>query len=116
MSLQRFGTTTRYSDVVVHNGTLYTVEVPTSTATGIETQTHEVLAGIDRLLAQAGSDKSRLLMATIYLADIADLAGMNAVWDAWVPSGTAPCRACVQVATLARSGWRIEIALTAAVG
>lgn len=115
MTLRRFGTTARYSDVVVHNGTLYTVEIPTSADTDIETQTHEVLAGIDHLLAQAGSDKSRLLMATIYLSDIADLAGMNAVWDAWVPSGKAPCRACVQVVTLARSGWRIEIALTAAV-
>ena len=116
MSLQRFGTTARYSDVVVHNGTLYTVEIPSSTATDIETQTHEVLASIDHLLAQAGSDKSKLLMATIYLSDMADLAGMNAVWDAWVPTGTAPCRACVQIATLAHSGWRIEIALTAAVG
>lgn len=116
MSLQRFGTTARYSDVVVHNGTLYTVEVPTSTATTIETQTHEVLASIDHLLTLAGSDKSQLLMATIYLADMADIAGMNAVWDAWVPSGAAPCRACVQIATLAKSGWRIEIALTAAVG
>ena len=116
MSLQRFGTTARYSDVVVHNGTLYTVEIPSSTATDIETQTPEVLASIDHLLAQAGSDKSKLLMATIYLSDMADLAGMNAVWDAWVPTGTAPCRACVQIATLAHSGWRIEIALTAAVG
>lgn len=115
MSLQRFGTTARYSDIVVHNGTLYTVEVPSSNTTDIDTQTREVLASIDRVLAQAGSDKSRLLMATIYLSDIADLPGMNAVWDAWVPSGTAPCRACVQIASLAQSGWRIEIALTAAV-
>ncbi len=116
MSLQRFGTTARYSDVVVHNGTLYTVEVPASADTDIETQTREVLASIDKLLAQAGSDKSRLLMANIYIADMADLPGMNAVWDAWVPSGTAPCRACVQIAALAQTGWRIEIALTAAVG
>ena len=116
MSLQRFGTTARYSDVVVHNGTLYTVEVPSSTDTDIDTQTREVLAAIDKLLAQAGSDKSRLLMANIYIADMADLPGMNAVWDAWVPAGTAPCRACVQIAALAQAGWRIEIALTAAVG
>jgi enamine deaminase RidA (YjgF/YER057c/UK114 family) len=53
-------------------------------------------------------------MATIYLVDMADYAGMNAVWDAWVPPGSAPARACVQVAGLADPGWRIEIALAAA--
>ena len=115
MSIQRFGTTQRYSDIVVHNGTLFTVEVPTSIDTNIETQTSEVLGSIDRLLAQAGSDKSRILMATIYLTSMDDLEGMNAVWDNWVPNGAAPCRACVQVASLANEGWRIEIALTAAV-
>jgi enamine deaminase RidA (YjgF/YER057c/UK114 family) len=116
MSLKRFGTTRRYSDVVVHNGTLFTVEVPSSIDTNIETQTSEVLGSIERLLTQAGSDKSRLLMATVYLVDMADLEGMNAVWDNWVPEGTAPCRACVQVASLANEGWRIEVAVTAAVG
>lgn len=115
MSLTRIGTTARYSDIVVHNHTLYTVEVPASLDTNIETQTSEILGSIDRLLAQAGSDKSRILMATIYLVDMDDYAGMNAVWDAWLPAGTAPCRACVQVAGLAQRGWRIEIALTAAV-
>ncbi|KAA3649727.1 MAG: RidA family protein [Proteobacteria bacterium] len=115
MSLTRYGTTTRYSDIVVHNQTLYTVEVPASIDTNIETQTSEILGSIDRLLAQAGSDKSRILMATIYLVDMDDYAGMNAVWDAWLAEGTAPCRACVQVAGLAQPGWRVEIALTAAV-
>jgi len=116
MSIQRFGTTQRYSDIVVHNGTLYTVEVPTSIDTNIETQTSEVLGSIDRLLAQAGSDKSCILMATIYLINMDDYEGMNAVWDNWLPAGAAPCRACVQVASLANDGWRVEIALTAAVG
>lgn len=115
MSVQRFGTTERYSDSVVHNGTLYTVEVPTSIDTNIETQTSEVLGSLERLLVQAGSDKSRILMATIYLTDMADYEGMNAVWDNWLPPRTAPCRVCVQVASLANEGWRVEIALTAAV-
>ncbi|QID16482.1 RidA family protein [Nitrogeniibacter mangrovi] len=115
MSVQRFGTTERYSDIVVHNGTLYTVEVPTSIDTNIETQTSEVLGSIDRLLTEAGSDKSRILMATIYLTDMDDYEGMNAVWDSWLPKGAAPCRVCVQVAALANEGWRVEIALTAAV-
>lgn len=115
MTLQRHGTTERYSDIVVHNGTLYTVDVPTSIDTNIETQTSEVLGSLERLLVQAGSDKSRILMATIYLTSMDDYEGMNAVWDNWLPKGTAPCRVCVQVAALANEGWRVEIALTAAV-
>ena len=115
MSLTRHGTTRRYSDIVVHNQALYTVEVPASIDTNIETQTSEILGSLDRLLAQAGSDKSRILMATIYLVDMDDYEGMNAVWDNWLPKGAAPCRACVQVAALANEGWRVEIALTAAV-
>lgn len=115
MNIERHGTTTRFSDIVVHNGTAYIVEVPTSTDTDIATQTAEILASLDRLLATAGSSSARILMATIYLTDFADYDAMNAVWDAWLPSGTAPARACVRVAALARAGWRIEIALTAAV-
>lgn len=114
MSLQRFGTTRRYSDVVTHNGVLYTVEVPSTEHTDITVQTREVLASLDVLLARGGSDRSRILMATIYLMSMADYAAMNSVWDAWLPEGTAPCRACVQIGTLAKDGWRIEIALTAA--
>jgi len=115
MTLQRYGTTERFSDIVVHNGTLYTVEVPTSIDTNIETQTSEVLGSLERLLLQAGSDKSRIIMATVYLTDMADYEGMNAVWGNWLPKGAAPCRACVQVVSLANEGWRVEIALTAAV-
>ena len=71
------------------------------------------LPGAYRLLAQAGSDKSQLLMVTIYLADMADYDAMNAVWDAWLPEGCAPARACVQ-ARLARPEYRVEMAFTAA--
>lgn len=114
--IQRQGTTARYSDAVIHGGVIYLVEVPGSTDGDIATQTREVLASLERQLRAAGSDPGRILMATIYLTDLADYDGMNAVWDAWVPAGTAPSRACVQVAGLAQAGWRIEIAMTAALG
>lgn len=113
MQIQRHGSTRRYSDSVVHNGTVYLVEVPSNIDADITGQTENLLASIERLLAQAGSDKSRLLMATIYLADMADYSAMNAVWDAWLPEGCAPARACVQ-ARLANPGFRVEIVLTAA--
>lgn len=111
--IQRYGTTRRFSDSVVHHGTVYLVEVPSNLEAGISEQTHNLLASVDRLLAQAGSDRCHLLMATIYLADMADYEAMNAVWDAWVPAGCAPVRACVE-ARLARPEYRVEIALTAA--
>ncbi|MBX3685343.1 MAG: RidA family protein [Rhodocyclaceae bacterium] len=114
MDIQRYGTTRRYSDIVSHNGTLYTVEVPSSEGTDIATQTREVLASLEALLERAGSSKSRILMATVYLTEMADYDGMNQVWDAWLPEGSAPCRACVRVAGLANPGWRVEIALNAA--
>lgn len=115
MNIQRHGTTVRFSDSVVHQGTVYLVEVPSNLDGDITAQTQNMLASVDTLLAQAGSDKSRILMATLYLPDMADYDGMNAVWDAWLPEGCAPARACVQ-AGLAKPGYRVEIALTAAVG
>lgn len=111
--IERHGTTRRYSDVVAHGNTVYLVEVPETLDADTTTQTREVLASIDRLLAKAGSDKSRLLMATIYLTDMRDYAAMNEAWDAWVPEGTAPARACVE-ARLANPGYRVEIIVTAA--
>lgn len=109
----RHGTTQRFSDSVVHGGTVYLVEVPPDTSGDITAQTTAMLASVDRLLAQAGSDRSRLLLATVYLADMGDYAAMNAVWDAWLPAGCAPARACVQ-AVLADPAYRVEIVLTAA--
>ena len=76
-------------------------------------QTRQVLAAIDALLARAGSDKTRILRAQIFLADIADFAAMNSAWDAWVAPGHTPPRATVQAA-LARPGWKVEIVVTAA--
>ncbi|NMF89971.1 RidA family protein [Aromatoleum petrolei] len=114
MNIQRLGTTARYSDIVIHNGTAWIVEVPASENADATTQTREILASLDTLLARAGSSRERLLSATIYLTDMADYDAMNTVWDAWLPAGTAPSRACVQVAGLARPGWRVEIAVVAA--
>ena len=113
MSIERHGTTRRYSDVVAHGNTVYLVEVPLTLDGDIATQTREVLLSVEDLLARAGSDKSRLLQVTIYLADMADYAAMNAVWDEWVPEGTAPVRACIQ-ARLANPAMRIEVVVTAA--
>lgn len=113
MSIERHGTTRRYSDVVAHGNTVYLVEVPQTLDADIAAQTREVLASVEKLLVIAGSDKTRLLLVTIYLADMVDYAGMNAVWDAWVPEGTAPARACIQ-ASLANPAMRIEVVVTAA--
>lgn len=113
MSIERFGTTRRYSDVVVHGNTVYLVEVPQTLDADISTQTREVLASVEQLLEKAGSDKSRLLQVSLYLREMADYEAMNAVWDEWVPEGTAPSRACVE-ARLANPGWRIEAVITAA--
>jgi enamine deaminase RidA (YjgF/YER057c/UK114 family) len=114
MQIQRHGTTRRYSDSVVHNGTVYLVEVPSNLDGDISAQTINLLSSIEKLLAQAGSDKTSLLMVTIYLTDMADYDAMNAVWDDWLPMGSAPTRACVQT-RLANPKYRVEMALTAAV-
>jgi enamine deaminase RidA (YjgF/YER057c/UK114 family) len=113
--IQRFHVGTRLSEMAVHHGTVYLAgQVPDDPTKDIAGQTAEVLASIDKLLAEAGTDKSRLLMVQIYLTDLADFPGMNAVWDDWVIKGQTPPRATVQ-AQLARPEWRIEVVATAAV-
>jgi enamine deaminase RidA (YjgF/YER057c/UK114 family) len=113
-NLQRFHVGPRLSEMAVHNGTVYLAgQVPESPGKDIRGQAAEVFAAIDALLAQAGTDKSRILMAQVFLTDLADFEGMNAVWDAWVVPGQTPPRATVQ-AQLARPGWRIEVVVTAA--
>lgn len=113
MGIKRYGTTRRYSDCVVHGGTVYLVEVPPQLDTDITGQTESLLASVERLLAAAGSDKAHLLMVTIYLADMADYDAMNAVWDAWIPEGQAPTRACLE-AKLAHPEFKVEMVVTAA--
>lgn len=110
----RAGTTPRYSDYTVHNGVVYCVEVPPDASADITAQTAAMLASVETLLLNAGSGKDRLLMVTLYLTDMSNYDAVNAVWDAWVPAGTAPTRACVQVAALAHPGWQVEIAVQAA--
>jgi enamine deaminase RidA (YjgF/YER057c/UK114 family) len=114
VTIERRGVQTRWSDLVIHNGTLYVVEVPATVEADVTTQTREVLASLEDSLRQAGSSKSHLLMVTIFLDDIRDLDAFNAVWDAWVPAGTAPVRACVQ-ARLGKPGYKVELQVIAAV-
>ncbi len=113
--IQRFDVGTRMSEMAVHNGVAYLAgQVPDDATADIGGQTRQVLAAVDALLARAGSDKSRILRVQIYLADLADFAAMNAVWEDWVAAGHAPPRATVQAA-LARPQWKIEVVVTAAV-
>jgi len=114
MKIERIGVQTRWSDMVVHDGTVYVVEVPASDGADVATQTREVLASLEQSLRQTGSSKAHLLMVTIFLADIDDLDAFNAIWDAWVPPGAAPVRACVQ-ARLGKTGYKVELQVTAAV-
>ncbi len=112
--VQRFDVGARLSEMAVHNGVAYLAgQVPEDASQDIQGQTAQVLAAIDALLARAGSDKSRIRMAQIDLADRADFPGMNQAWDAWVAPGNAPPRATVQAA-LADPGWKIEVVVTAA--
>ena len=117
--VQRFDVGPRLSEMAVHAGVAWLAgqvpEVTDDPATReIGNQTRQVLGMIDRLLERAGTDKTRLLMVQIFLADLADFDGMNAEWDAWVSAGHTPPRATVQ-ARLARPEWKIEVVCTAAV-
>ena len=112
--IQRFDVGPRMSEMAVHNGVAYLAgQIAEDASQGIAGQTRQVLAAIDALLARAGSDKGRILRAQIFLADLADFAAMNAVWEAWVVPGHTPPRATVQ-ALLAKAEWKIEIVVTAA--
>ncbi len=114
MTIQRHNVGKRLSEIVVHNNTVYLAgEVPDDTSADITTQTRQVLAKIERLLAQVGSDKAKLLSAQIFIADMADFAGMNAAWEAWVAPGQTPARATIE-AKLANPGYKVEIMCVAA--
>jgi enamine deaminase RidA (YjgF/YER057c/UK114 family) len=113
--IQRFDVGPRMSEMAVYNGVAYLAgQVAADASLDIRGQTRQVLAAIDALLERAGSDKSKILRAQIFLADLADFAAMNAVWEAWVVAGHTPPRATVQAA-LAKPQWKIEIVVTAAV-
>ena len=113
-TVTRFHVGPRLSETAVHNGTIYLAgQVPDDTSQDIRGQTTQVLAMVDRLLAEAGSDKTRILSCQIFLTDVTRIGEMNEVWDAWVPQGNTPPRATVQ-AKMANAAYKIEIVVTAA--
>ena len=113
-TIERFEVGPRMSEMAVHNGVAYLAgQIAEDAKQDIAGQTRQVLAAVDKLLARAGSDKSKILRAQIFLADLTDFAAMNAVWEAWVVPGQTPPRATVQAA-LAQRSWKIEVVVTAA--
>jgi len=116
MPIKRIGAGARMSKAVVHGGAIYTAgQVAEATKGGsVADQTREILGLIDTLLQEAGSEKAKILSATIYLADIATFAELNSVWDVWVDKSNPPARATVE-AKLVAPDYKVEIAVIAAV-
>ena len=114
MSIERWHRGPRMSQVVKHGGVVYTAGQVAQGAPGesVAAQTRDILARIDELLAEAGTDKSRALMATIWLADISTFGEMNEVWDAWIDAQNPPVRACVE-SKLAAPQFSVEIQVLA---
>jgi enamine deaminase RidA (YjgF/YER057c/UK114 family) len=115
MTIERIDTGARMSRAVIHGDTVYLAGLTANKTVkeGLAEQTREILSLIDDLLAKAGTDKSKLLKATIWLSDIRTVDEMNKVWDAWAPAGHAPARACIE-ALLQGPEKKIEIQVTAA--
>ena len=112
--IERLHTGPRMSQAVIHGDTVYLAgQVAENPNQDVAGQTQQILASIDRLLAECGTDKSAILSATVYLADIGAFGQMNAVWDTWVPQGHTPARATVQ-ARLAAPQYTVEIQVVAA--
>jgi enamine deaminase RidA (YjgF/YER057c/UK114 family) len=116
MSIKRIQTGPRMSQAVIHNQTVYLAGQVASGAPGgaVAEQTKDILSKIDALLAVAGTDKSKILSATIWLTDMSTFAEMNAVWEAWVVPGATPARATVASPQLASPEFKVEIAVIAA--
>lgn len=115
MNIERQETKQRMSRIVIHNETVYLCgQVCEDASQGITEQTETMLEKVDGLLLHAGSNREHMLSATIYVRDMKDFGAMNAVWDAWVPEGHAPARACVE-ARMARPELLVEISVVAAV-
>jgi enamine deaminase RidA (YjgF/YER057c/UK114 family) len=112
--LRRFHVGDRLSEMTIYNGTVYLAgQVASDASQDIRGQTNQVLAAIDKLLTEAGTDKAHILMCQIFIKDLADFPAMNAVWEDWLAPGDAPPRATVQ-ANLAKPEWKIEMVVTAA--
>ncbi|QGZ57692.1 MULTISPECIES: RidA family protein [Paraburkholderia] len=115
MQIKRYESGKRMSQAVVYGGFAFLAgQVADDPSQDVKGQTEQILAKIDRLLQQVGSDKTRVLTASIWLADYKTFNDMNAVWDAWVPEGEAPARACVE-SRLAFPQYTVEIGVIAAV-
>ena len=113
MSITRHHTKQRMSQIVIHGDTIYLAgQVADDPNADITVQTEQVLRTIDTLLAEAGSDKSKILSTQIWIASMGHFAQMNEVWDAWVPEGHAPARACTE-ARLASPQWLVEVGIIA---
>jgi enamine deaminase RidA (YjgF/YER057c/UK114 family) len=114
MSVERHHVGKRLSEMTVHGNTIYLAgQVAEDASLDITGQTKQVLAAIDKLLAEVGSDKTKILSTTIYITDMANFPAMNAVWDAWVPQGHTPARATVE-AKLANAAYKVEMQVIAA--
>jgi enamine deaminase RidA (YjgF/YER057c/UK114 family) len=111
--ITRLGVSKRWSEIVIHSSVAYWVEVADDPKLDVRGQVAQVLVQIDATLVRIGSDRSRLLMIQIYLADLADAPVLNELWDAWTPAEHAPVRACVQAGL--SPGYRVEMVITAAV-
>jgi enamine deaminase RidA (YjgF/YER057c/UK114 family) len=109
--IQRIGVTKRWSDVVLHQGTAYFVEVADDPSQSVRGQVTQILNQIDARLKLFGSDRTRLLQVQIFLTDLNNGAVLNELWDEWVPQGHAPSRACVQAGL--SPGYLVEMVLTA---
>ena len=115
MKIERGGVEPRMSQIVVHNETVYLAgQVAKNYDGGVAEQTESMLENVDLLLAEAQSSREQILSATIYLRNMQDYAAMNKVWDAWVPQGKAPARACVET-RLACPEILVEVSIIAAV-
>ncbi len=112
--ITRHHTGQRMSQIVVHGDTIYLAGQVGTPGASVTQQTKDCLDKVDALLAEVGSNKESMLQAVIWLADMGDFAEMNAVWDAWVPEGHAPARACGE-AKLAAPEYTVEVIVTAAV-
>lgn len=114
MSITRKHTNQRMSQVVMHGDTIYLAgQVAKDSTANITVQTQQVLDKVDALLAEAGSDKTKILSAQIWISNIGHFSAMNEVWDAWVPEGNAPARACIE-ARLASPDLLVEVGIIAA--
>jgi enamine deaminase RidA (YjgF/YER057c/UK114 family) len=110
--IQRLGVTKRWSEIAIHGGVAYWVEVADDPTLDVRGQITQVLQQIDATLVRIGSDRSRLILIQIYLANLADARVLNELWDAWTPAGHAPVRACVQAGL--SKGYHVEMVITAA--